>query len=426
MLIFCFLVMMIDSFDSFSIAYVAPSIIGEWHVPRVAFTAVFTANVAGLALGAILLGMTADRFGNKLVLVVSLVAFGVLTYAKTLVGSVGALALLQFLAALPVGGAYPIALSIVAETTPLRRRAAMLVITSLGFTLGATLAGFIAAPVIGNLGWRWMFYIGAVLPFVLAAAAWAFVPDSLQRLAQHGAVRERIVAAIARIAPSVRIAPDAELSVPPSKSSAPVTELFADGRAAMTVTLWVGFIAAFMVYYFLFSWLPILLNAAGMSIKLSVLGGAIYPAGGFIGGLLFAYLSTRKPVAAITCALFVVSTLSIILIGFIDASLVIPALFLVGFGSVGGILASNALVSLVYPAEIRSTGIGWALGLGRFGSMLGPVLGGVMLAQKLPLGTMCFVMAVPALISAAAFFLVGRLNGAVSTLTLNRPKTSYT
>lgn len=409
MLVFSFLVLMIDSFDSFSIAYVAPAIINEWQAPRVAFTAVFTANVAGLALGAIVFGMVADRLGNKLVLAFGLVLCSLLTYAKTLVGSVEALTVVQFLAAMPIGGIYPVALATVAENTPLHRRAALTIITSFGFTLGAVLAGFMAVPVIAHLGWRWMFYIGAVLPIVLAVVAWVFIPESLQRLVQRGASRARITAAIARIAPGLRIAPDAEFVVPAASSRVPVAQLFADGRTAMTLWIWAGCIAAFMVYYFLFSWLPILLNATGMSINLSLVGGAIYPAGGFAGGLLFAYLSTRKPVPAITSALFVVSTCSVVMIGFVAPSLVVPTLFLVGVGSVGGLLASTALVSLAYPVEMRSAGIGWAVGLGRFGSMLGPVLGGVMLDMKLPLGTMCFVIAVPAFVSAAAFFLVGRL-----------------
>lgn len=420
MLVFSFLVMMVDSFDSFSIAYVAPAIIADWQVPRVAFTVVFTANVAGLALGAILFGMLADRLGNKLVLAISMFTFGLLTVAKAYVGTIDGLAVLQFLAAMPVGGAYPIALAIVAENTPLRRRAAMLVVVGFGFTVGATGAGFLAAPVIANLGWRWMFYIGGLVPLALTIVALAFIPESLQRLLRSGAAREKVVAGILRIAPSLQIAPDARLVAPAPSSNVPVAQLFTEGRAPVTILLWIGFIAAFMVYYFLFSWLPILLNAAGMSINQSLMGGAIYPAGGFVGGLLFAYLSTKTKAPTITSALYVVSTLSILMVGFVDPSFIVPTLFLVGVGSIGGILAGNAVVSLIYPAEMRSAGIGWALGIGRFGSMLGPVLGGIMLGLKLPLATMCFVIAVPAFIGTVAFFLVGRMRVVDPTESIQR------
>ncbi len=409
MLVFSFLVMMVDSFDAYSIAYVAPSIIDEWQVSRVAFTAVFTANVAGLAFGAIFFGMLADRLGSKRVLAISMLMFSGLTFAKTLVGTVGGLAALQFLAALPIGGAYPIALSMVAENTPSHRRAGLLVMTSLGFTLGATLAGFIAAPTIENLGWRAMFYIGAALPILLTCVALPFIPESLLRLVQRGGAHEEVVAAIARVAPSMRVGATAEFIATARTSKVPIAQLFAEGRMAMTIVLWVGFIAAYMVYYFLFSWIPILLSAEGMSINQSLMGGAIYPAGGFVAGLLFAYLSSRISISKLTGALFLLSTISIIMIGIVDVSLVTPTLFVVGIGSVGGILAGNALASLVYPAEMRSAGIGWAFGLGRFGSMLGPVLGGVMIELKLSLATMCVSMAVLALVSATAFFLVGVL-----------------
>lgn len=412
MLVFSFFVLMVDSFDSFSIAYVAPSIIADWQVPRVAFTSVFTANVAGLALGAIVFGMLADRLGNKLVLTAGMATFGVLTLAKAHVGSVEWLAALQFLAAMPIGGAFPIALSIIAENTPLSRRAPLLVIVGFGFMFGATVAGLIAAPVIEHLGWQWMFYLGGVIPIFLSLVALVFVPESLQRLVRRGAARDEVAAALSRIAPTFRYGADVKLVVPPLNPGVPVKELFKEGRALMTSILWIAFIGAFMVYYFLISWLPVLLNAAGMSIGQSLTTGAIYQAGGFTGSLLFAYLSTRRPVPAVTSLLYFMSTLSIIAVGLVDPSLIVPILFLVGVGSIGGINAGNTAVSLVYPAEMRSTGIGWALGVGRLGSMSGPMLGGLMLGLKLPLSTMCFVIAVPAFIGAVAFLLVGRLHAA--------------
>jgi AAHS family 4-hydroxybenzoate transporter-like MFS transporter len=411
MLLFSFLALIVDSYDAYSIAYVAPSIIAEWHVPRVAFTSVFTANVAGLALGAIVFGMVAARLGNRRVLFASMLLFGILTLAKAAVGSILWLTVFQFLAALPVGGIYPIALSIVAEHTPLRRRAAMLVIVALGFAFGASVAGFIAAPVIQHLGWRWMFYIGAVFPILLTIFTAPFVPESLRRLVQQGASRARVLIAVRRVAPSVSLPSDAAFVVAAASQRAPFKQLFADGRARMTLLLWAGFITAYLVYYFLFSWIPVLLNAAGMSINQSLMGGAVYPAGGFIAGLLFAYLSARRTVPGITCFFFVASALSLVSLGYVNSTLVAPVLFLIGAGSIGGILAGNALVSMAYPAELRTTGLGWAFGLGRFGSMLGPLLGGFMLEMKLPLGAMCMVLAVPALLSAIAFYQVGKLKG---------------
>ncbi|MFP3644043.1 MFS transporter [Paraburkholderia sp. SIMBA_054] len=277
MLVFSFLVLIVDSYDAYSIAYVAPSIIAEWKVPRVAFTSVFTANVAGLAFGAILFGMLATRIGSRRVLFTSMLLFGFLTLAKTVVSSVLWLAIFQFLAALPVGGIYPIALSIVAEHTPLRRRAAMLVIVALGFAFGASLAGFIAAPVIQHLGWRWMFYIGAAFPIILTTVAAPFVPESLRRLVQEGASRARVLIAVRRIAPSFTLPADAKFVTASPDQHAPFRQLFAGGRARMTILLWTGFITAYLVYYFLFSWIPVLLNAAGMSINKSLMGGAVYP-----------------------------------------------------------------------------------------------------------------------------------------------------
>ena len=418
-LVLCALSVLMDGFDVQVIGYVAPAIIREWKVDRASLGPVFVAGLAGLLIGSLLLSMLADKIGRRPVLIGSTFFFAVCMVATAHVSSMNELMVLRFVTGLGLGSILPNAMALAGEYTPLRKRVTVLMVVSVGFTVGAVLAGFVAAAVIPRWGWQGVFYVGGALPLIVAALMLVNLPESLQFLVLRGNDRG-VRRWLRRIDPASPIEENALFRVNErAEKGAPVVQLFTEGRTKMTLLLWGVNLLNLLNLYFLSNWLPTIVHAAGLSLSNAVLAGTALQVGGTVGAVLLGLVIDRAGFRRVLIPCFLVASVSIFMIGRpgMELPLLFAAIVITGFSIVGGQSAINALAANYYPTALRSTGIGWGLGVGRFGSMLGPIVGGELIRMGLPNSTIFLTLAMPAVLSAVLVWAMvntqSRSNGSV-------------
>jgi AAHS family 4-hydroxybenzoate transporter-like MFS transporter len=405
----CALIAMLDGFDTQAIAFVAPVIAAKWGLPVSAFGTVFGAGLAGLMLGALVFGPAADRYGRRRVTIVTTALFGVFTLLTAWADSVPTLLLLRFLTGLGLGGAMPNIIALTAEYAPARSRATMVSLMFCGFPLGAVLGGFLAARMIPALGWESTFWLGGALPLLLLPVLVVWLPESIRFLAARGTSKATLRAMLVPILGAERAA---NVHFEPETGSTggnTVAQLFGQGRTARTLLLWTIFFMNLLLLYFLVNWLPALLREAGIPLDKAIISTALLNLGGIAGALAFARLIDRLGPYRVLLVAYLAAATATAAIGRItgaDFPTLLAMVFIAGFCVIGAQISINALAAGLYPTEVRSTGLGWALGIGRAGSIVGPVVGGVLVGSGLAIGPLFTVAAVPALIAGVGVVLL--------------------
>jgi AAHS family 4-hydroxybenzoate transporter-like MFS transporter len=403
----CGVSLVMDGFDVQAIGYVAPAIISEWNVPASSLGPVFGAGNTGVLFGSLLFTMLADKIGRRPVLVGATFFFALLTYVTALADTVRELLVIRFIAGFGLGCIIPNATALIAEYSPRRLRAVLMATISVGFTAGAALGGFFSAWMIPQFGWRSVFYVGAAVPAVGALLMLFWLPDSIQILILRRKKLDKVGAWLTRIAPDAPIGPDTEYVVPEeNRGGVPAMHLFREGRGPATILLWVlNFMNIYNVY-FLANWLPTFVRDYGYSTSTASLVGATLQVGGTLGTFWLTWFIFRKGFVPILTATFVVATLTVALAGQSTLPLwvIYAIVFVAGSCIIGGQPTINALSGSYYPTYLRSTGIGWGLGIGRVGAIVGPVLAGELLALEWSSEAIFLVAAVPAFISAVVMF----------------------
>lgn len=407
--VLCALVAMLDGFDTQAIAYVAPVIAEQWHASVAGFGPIFGAGLAGLTVGAFVLSPAADRFGRRGVILLSMLMFALFSLATARVGTMHGLLVYRFLTGLGLGGAMPNIIALTAEYAPARLRATLVTVMFCGFPFGSTVGGLISAPLIHGWGWPAVFVAGGVAPLVLLVVLALLLPESLRYLVARGASAARVHGVLSRIDPGAEPAASYVLNEP-AESGPPVARLFQEGRARTTLLLWVAFFMNLLVMYFLVNWLPSLLRAGGLPIRVAILSTAVLNLGGVAGAILLGRMIDRLNPHLVLGSAYAASAGFIVLValGASDLRVLMPALFCAGFGVVGAQIGMNALAAGVYPTAVRSTGVGWALGVGRIGSIIGPVAGGMLLAAGWGAASVMMTAVLPALLAAGAVFALRR------------------
>lgn len=402
LLMLCGLCLVIDGFDAQAMGYVAPSVIGEWHVSKAALGPVFSASLFGMLLGALGLSVLADRIGRRPVLIGSTFFFALSMLATPFVSTIPALIALRFITGLGLGCIMPNAMALVGEFSTPAHRVKRMMLVSCGFTLGAAIGGFISAALIPAYGWRAVFWVGGAVPLVLALAMLAALPESLQFLVLKGR-NERARQWLAKFDPALRVGPGTRLVVQEKAGGgAPVAELFRAGRAPVTLILWGISFMNLIDLYFLSNWLPTVMRDAGYSPSTAVIVGTVLQTGGVVGTLLLGWFIERFGFVRVLLACFALGALSVGAIGAVSHALawLLVVVFAGGFCIVGGQPAVNALAGHFYPTTLRSTGIGWSLGIGRIGSVIGPLVGGQLIALNWSNAQLFHAAALPVLCSA--------------------------
>ncbi len=416
-LILCALAAMLDGFAAQMIGYLAPSLKRDMNLDPAALTRIFAWGLVGLMLGALTLGPVADRFGRKPVIVTCTLFFGLLTLATAFAHSAESLTVLRFLASMGFGGTMPNAIALTAEYAPHRRRGTMITIMFCGFPIGATIAGFAAVPILPVYGWRGVFVLAGLMPLVLAPVLALLLPESIRHLVIHGNKTARVRQLLGRVSPHLVFGSDTTFVVREERAPGlPVAHLFRQGRALPTVLLWIGFFMSLVDIYLLSSWLPTVFHDAGITLSLSVIATAVFQGGGVVASLALGSLVDRFSAYRVMSITFFLGAISVAFLGYSHSIVsIMCCTFFAGAGVIGGQTGANALAASFYPTYIRSTGVGWALGIGRIGSIVGPILGGIMLSLHWPLSTIFLAAAIPSLIGSGAIFLMGRTQTPVNT-----------
>jgi AAHS family 4-hydroxybenzoate transporter-like MFS transporter len=413
LLLTCAAVLFLDGFDTQAISFVAPALAKEWGLDKGALGPVFSAALFGLMIGALLLSPAADRVGRKKIIILSTVAFGVGALATAFVEGLSALIVIRFLTGLGLGGAMPNAIAMTSEFSPRRRRATMVMLMFCGFSIGGALGGLVAAALIPHFGWRMVFVVGGAAPLLLAPILALKLPESVRFLALTGRADVRVGRLLGLINPRTLFAPAIRFVVnEPELKGIPVKHLFKGGRTLATLLLWVLFFMSLLDIYFLSTWLPTVLSDFGASVSKAAQVGALLQIGGVVGTLVLGSIIDRFSFRAVALVYFM-AVFAIGAIGQLGYSIVLigSAIFVAGFCIAGGQIASNALAAGFYPTSVRATGVGWALGIGRVGSIVGPLVGGALLAMKWSAGEVFVTAAAAALCAALAAFSLSRLAG---------------
>jgi len=410
----CFVIVLLDGFDTAAIGYIAPSLIKEWGVTKPMLGPVLSAALFGLAGGALSAGPLADRFGRKAVLTVAVVVFGVACLASSFAGGLDALTGLRFATGLGLGAAMPNAVTLMSEYCPTPRRAMITNLMFCGFPLGAAFGGFLAAWMIPQWGWRSVLVLGGVTPLVLTLALLALLPESVRFMVARRHDVERIRAVLARIAgPAVQGVQRFVLteSRPVTNERGGLAQVLSRPYRLGTLMLWLAYFMGLVIFYAMVNWLPLLFKDAGLDPKTATLISALFPLGG-IGAVAFGWLMDRYEADRILAAGFVLTSVAVWAIGQTVGQVGVLVIVVFAAGTLMNTSQSSlpALAAAYYPTNGRATGVAWMLGIGRFGGIAGSFLVAQLLAAHLSLTSVFAVVAVPALISAAALMVKRRVD----------------
>jgi AAHS family 4-hydroxybenzoate transporter-like MFS transporter len=377
--VLCAILVLIDGFDTQALALVAPEIGREWHVSVSAFGTVFGMGLLGAAVGAMLFGMISDRIGRKVPLLVAVGLFGVVSLLTPLAGSLGDLTAFRFTTGLGLGGAVPLVISTTSEFAPARARATLVSTMFCGYPLGVVIAGLVTTPLLGSIGWAGIFYLGGVVPLLFLVVLAGLFPESIRFL-----VAKKNRAPLDRVLRRMRIPEllDGEIALRSAPHRSRIKSLFTEGRAQGTVLLWITLFFTLMLAYFLNSWIVVVTRAAGIPAQSAILGVVALNLGGIVGSVVLGRLADRRNPGFVVGIGYLIGAVFIVLIGQVSHSsaLLLGTAFLAGFFTLGAQLCTMPVVANFYAVRERGTGVGWSTGIGRVGAILGPTLGGALVA----------------------------------------------
>ena len=410
--ILCGLIVFLDGFDTQIIAFIAPPVAAEFGLSRAELGPLFVASLVGILFGALFFGPLADRYGRRSVILVSTLLFGALTLAAAASSNVGELMALRFATGLGLGGAMPNAISLTAEFCPRRRRATMVMIMFTGFSLGAAAAGGLSAALLPHYGWRAVLIVGGALPLLLAAGLYFALPESVRFLVLANSAPARIQALLRKIIPQAGVGPDSIYSVDEETTRGmPVVQLFRSRPPLATILLWIVFFANLLTNFTLQNWIPTLASDSGIPVEKAVLIGTMYQVGGVLASLLLGLPVDKLGPFRVVPALIGLGVPFIALLGQAGsaAGLLMALTFGAGFCIVGGQNCANALAAIFYPTSVRSTGVGWALGVGRIGAIIGPIAAGWLLSRHWSMSALFLVAAIAPACASIACFTMGAI-----------------
>jgi AAHS family 4-hydroxybenzoate transporter-like MFS transporter len=413
LVILSFFVALLDGYDIIAAAVALPNLKSAWSITDMRPVGwMLSASLVGILFGAPVFGYIGDRFGRKRAIIGSCLTFGIFTLAATKAGSIGDLMVLRFFAGIGIGGIFPNIIALNAEFAPKRLRATMIILMFTGVTFGGVLPGLVSVWLVPSYGWQVLFFLGGVLPIAISVAVQRWMPESIKFLVLKTQDRAEVARLAQRLVPGLAVGPDTRFIIREEEvfSGFPLRHLFAGGLKYLTPLLWILFICNQMAFYFSNSWMPTVLGSASVSATSAQIATSLFQLGGTIGGLLLSVPLNKQGLMPV--ALLFAASLPIVgSIGFATGSvpLLMLIVFLAGFCLLGLQFGLNATSAILYPTSIRSNGSGWAFGIGRFGSICGPVIGGYLIAMQLPLQQIFLLLLIPLGIGTIASIVMARI-----------------
>jgi AAHS family 4-hydroxybenzoate transporter-like MFS transporter len=381
----CGLIMFIDGFDTQAISYIVPLVAKQWHIAPKVLGPIFSSTLVGLMLGYLVLSPLSDKYGHKRVLTIASFLFGVFTIATVWAGDVTQLMAMRFLTGVGLGAAAPSAVALTGEFSPQRLRASFVLAIYCGFSLGFVVAGFAAGALLPRYGWTSLLWVGGLVPIALTVPLLLFLPESMAYLTRRRERAAELAKTLKTLDPALRIDGDTVfIDGTGAAKRAAISSLFALGRSPGTLLLWLIFFINLAVFYFMQSWLPTILTAMKYPMDKIVLLTALPTTGGILAAFVVGPAMDRiGPYVSIGVLYFCGAAFMAFTAASFGATLpvLMLAVFLAGFCVSGGQKSVIALAAVFYPTEIRSTGVGWALGIGRLGGIAGPSVVGMLMGQ---------------------------------------------
>lgn len=347
----CFFCNMLDGMDVLIISFTAPVIATQWKISPEALGLVFSSGLIGMTLGAVALAPFADRYGRKLLMLLAALLMSSSIYLTSWATSLESLMVFRLLSGLGIGIMMATSAALTAEVVPSKTRGFWVSLIVAGYPVGAVLTGLISASFIGKYGWEQLYVLAGGVSLIALPVLYFFLKES--------AVFKEV---------------KAEKFVSPSG-------LFTSNYRNNTLKLWLALFLCFATLYYLISWIPKLASNAGLPLELAIYAGTVFNTGAVFGILVQGYLSTKFGLTKVVGNLLILSMLFLVGFGLLKGSAVLLViLFLLGFGVQGGFVGLYAIAASLYTTQIRATGVGWSIGLGRIGGIIGPVVGGILVA----------------------------------------------
>lgn len=407
-IICCFLVVMMDGFDTAAIGFIAPAIREHWQLSAADLAPLFGAGLLGLTAGALLCGPLSDKLGRKRVIEWCVALFGLFSLLSAFSPNLEMLIVLRFLTGLGLGGAMPNTITMTSEYLPSRRRGALVTLMFCGFTLGSALGGIVSAQLVAVIGWHGILVLGGVLPLALFFGLLVALPESPRWLVRRQRPPAQISRTLSAMTGERYENTEFWLDEPAATQKGSISQLFAGRQLTITLMLWVVFFMSLLIIYLLSSWMPTLLNHRGIDLQHASWVTAAFQVGGTLGALLLGVLMDKFNPFWVLAVSYALGAVCIVMIGLSENGLWLMALaiFGTGIGISGSQVGLNALTATLYPTQSRATGVSWSNAIGRCGAIVGSVSGGMMMAMNFSFDTLFFVIAVPAAVSAVMLTLL--------------------
>jgi AAHS family benzoate transporter-like MFS transporter len=406
-LFWCALIIIFDGYDLAVVGIALPSIMKDLGVDPTQAGFMVSAALFGMAFGAIFLGTLADRIGRRWSIVVCITLFSVFTAAAGLTRDPMLFAASRFLAGLGIGGVMPNVVAHMTEYAPKKVRATLVTLMFSGYAVGGILAALLGKGLIESYGWQSVFF-AAALPLLLIPFILKSLPESMPFLLAKGR-HEELKRIAARVEPSYQPLASDVLTVPAKDKAqgAPTRQLFTEGRGFSTIMFWTAVFTCLFMVYALSSWLTKLMAGAGYSLGSALTFVLVLNAGAIVGAVGGGWLADRFHIKTVLASMYALAAVSVSLLGFaMPQELLFIVVALAGASTIGTQIVANAYTGQFYPMAIRSTGLGFALGIGRGGAILAPIVIGVLVGMQLPLQQNFFAIAIPGVIGMLAVLLI--------------------
>lgn len=391
----CTLINALDGMDVLIISFVAPSMADDWGMSFQSLGIVFSAGLAGMMAGCVLIAPIADSIGRRPVILAALVMMTVGTIGTGIVDSIGPFVALRVLTGVGIGTLLASIAALVSEYAPAGKRSIAIGAFQAGYPIGAVLTGLVAIWAIPRFGWQTTLVGAGLVSAAIIPIAFFSLPESISFLESR-----QPRGALAKVnGLRLRMGLPSLSTLPPRVSASAVPRighLFDHGLWRSTLLLWLATFASFGVLYFVTSWIPKLAVEAGLSSSDALWAGSTFNLGGFLGASSIGWLATKRDIGWLIRAYMLLGAV-LLLVFSVPMKLALLLVVVAGMGVAiqGGFSGFYSLAAQMYPAEVRSSGIGWAIGIGRGGSVIGPLAGGWLLTQDLPLWTVFLAFAVP-------------------------------
>lgn len=406
-LFWCLMIIIFDGYDLVIYGVALPLLMQEWALSAVQAGLLASTALFGMMFGAMTFGTLSDKLGRKKTIMICVAIFSGFTFLGAFASNPVEFGILRFLAGLGIGGVMPNVVALMTEYAPKRIRSTLVALMFSGYAIGGMTSALLGAWLVPQFGWKIMFYI-AIIPLVALPLIWKFLPESLMYLTNKKEI-EQTRTIVQKISPSQQLNGDTEfvLNEVTKGDEAPVKALFQQGRMFSTFMFWIAFFMCLLMVYALGSWLPKLMIQAGYSLGASMIFLFALNIGGMIGAIGGGALADRFHIKKVVTIMFICGAAALILLGFNSPQIVLNTLIAVaGAATIGSQILLYTFVAQYYPSTVRSTGMGWASGIGRIGAIVGPVLTGALLTMNLPHQMNFFAIAIPGVIAALAIFMV--------------------